>query len=144
MMVILMMVMVMATFRCWRKKEQPDSCQESTIGTVGLAGLHQSNNVQKHDHQFNIVTTITAAFIIVTISSFSVLRFPDHPYPLQPHDLSPRHRFLMISTLVVGEEHACSRITRLVVRHYAKLSLYRPNQTRLSINPFTTPTFAPR
>ena len=44
-MIVLLMVMVMVMVRCWRKKEQPDSCQESTIGTVGLAGLHQSNNV---------------------------------------------------------------------------------------------------
>ena len=111
MMVILMMVMVMAMFRCWRKKEQPDSCQESTIGTVGVAGLPRSI---MFGNMITIVTTITAAFIIMTISSFSVLRFPDHPYHLQPHDLSPRHRFSITSILVVRHPVGCSSLRKIV------------------------------
>ena len=109
MMVILMMVMVMAMFRCWRKKEQPDSCQESTIGTVGVAGLPQSIMFRNM-----IVTTITAAFIIITISSFSVLQSQDHPYHLQPHDLSPRHRFSITSILVVRHPVGRSSLRKIV------------------------------
>ena len=108
MMVILMMVMAM--FRCWRKKKQPDSCQESTIGTVGVAGHPQSIMFR---NMITIVTTITA-FIIMTISYFSVLQSQDHPYHLQPHDLSPRHRFSITSILVVRHPVGCSSLRKIV------------------------------
>ena len=111
MMVILMMVMVMAMFRCWRKKEQPDSCQESTIGTVGVAGLPRSI---MFGNMITIVTTITAALVIMTISYFSVLRSQDHPYHLQPHDLSPRHRFSITSILVVRHPVGRSSLRKIV------------------------------